>query len=317
MASSALPSLRQLRYLVAVSERLNFHQAAADCHVTQSTLSAGIKELESLLEVALVERGSRSVRMTPAGAQVVARARTMLAQAHDLVETARGAGQPLAGPLRLGVIPTIAPFLLPLVLPHLRLEYPQLQLYLREDLTERLLERLRAAELDLALIALPYDTGELTVRRLLKDEFWFVARADDPLASAKEVAVRDLRAGHLVLLEEGHCLREHAIAACGARSANPESTVEATSLHTLLQMVEGGMGATLLPEMTLKAGILNRTDLVARPFSTQVPARTIALVARPTTAHRRDFDLFADLIVELSRRVTRTASRRPRAARPR
>ena len=215
------------------------------------------------------------------------------------------------------MIPTIAPFLLPVILPPLRAQYPQLQLYLREDLTERLLERLRAADLDLALIALPYDTGELTVRRLFKDEFWFVARADDPLARAKEVAVRDLRAGHIVLLEEGHCLRDHAIAACGARTANPESMVEATSLHTLLQMVEGGMGATLLPEMTLKAGILNGTDLVARPFSTQVPARTIALVARPTSAHRRDFDLLADLVIEQSRRVTRTASRRPPAARPR
>jgi LysR family transcriptional regulator, hydrogen peroxide-inducible genes activator len=155
MASRALPSLRQLRYLVAVSERLNFHQAAADCHVTQSTLSAGVKELESLLEVSLVERRSRSVRMTAAGEQVVTRARALLAQAHDLVETARGAGQPLSGPLRLGVIPTIAPFLLPVVLPQLRVEYPQLQLYLREDLTERLLERLRAADLDFVLASSP------------------------------------------------------------------------------------------------------------------------------------------------------------------
>ncbi len=310
MAISVLPSLRQLRYLVAVSERLNFHHAAADCHVTQSTLSAGIKELERLLEVELVERDTRTVRMTAAGAQVVARARALLAQAQDLVEVARGAGQPLAGALRLGVIPTIAPFLLPVILPPLRAQYPRLQLYLREDLTERLLERLRAGDLDLALFALPYDTGELTVRRLFKDEFWFVARADDPLASAKEVAVRDLRAGQVVLLEEGHCLRDHAIAACGARAANAESLVEATSLHTLLQMVEGGMGVTLLPEMTLKAGILNGTGLVARPFSTQVPARTIALAARPTSARRRDFDLFADLVVDLSRRATRVASRR-------
>jgi LysR family hydrogen peroxide-inducible transcriptional activator len=317
MATSALPSLRQLRYLVAVSARLNFRQAAEDCHVTQSTLSAGIKELESLLDVELVERDTRTVRMTGAGAEVVDRARALLAQAQDLMEVAKGAGQPLAGPLHLGVIPTIAPFLLPTVLPTLRGQYPRLQLYLREDLTERLLERLRAADLDMALIALPYDTGELTLRKLFRDEFWFVARADDPLASAKEVAVRDLRAGHIVLLEEGHCLREHAIAACGSRTANPESMVEATSLHTLLQMVEGGLGATLLPEMTLKAGILNGTTLVARPFSTHVPARTIALVARATSAHRRDFDLLAELITELARRATRTASRRPRPARPR
>jgi LysR family hydrogen peroxide-inducible transcriptional activator len=317
MVTSALPSLRQLRYLVAVSERLNFRQAAEDCYVTQSTLSAGIKELESLLEVELVERDTRTVRMTAAGSEVVTRARALLAQAQDLMEVARGAGQPLSGPLHLGVIPTIAPFLLPMVLPTLRAQYPQLQLYLREDLTERLLERLRAAELDMALIALPYDTGDLTVRKLFRDEFWFVARADDPLASAKEVAVRDLRAGHIVLLEEGHCLRDHAIAACGSRNANPASMVEATSLHTLLQMVEGGLGATLLPEMTLKAGILNGTQLVARPFSTQVPARTIALVARPTSAHRRDFDLLAEAVVELGRRATRTASRLPQPARKR
>jgi LysR family hydrogen peroxide-inducible transcriptional activator len=313
MPGSALPSLRQLRYLVALSERLNFRQAADDCHVTQSTLSAGIKELESLLEAELVERDTRNVRMTAAGSEVVARARGLLAQAHDLVEMARAAGQPLSGSLRLGVIPTIAPFLLPAALPPLRARYPRLRLYLREDQTERLLERLRAAELDMALIALPYDTGELAVRRLFKDEFWFVARTDDPLTSGKEVAVRGLRAAHIVLLEEGHCLRDHAIAACGARAANPEAMVEATSLHTLLQMVEGGLGATLLPEMTLKAGILDGTGLVARPFSTQVPARTIALVARPTSAHRRDFDLLADFIAEHAQPRTRTASRRPHA----
>jgi LysR family hydrogen peroxide-inducible transcriptional activator len=313
----ALPSLRQLRYLVALSERLNFRQAAEDCFVTQSTLSAGIKELESLLDVELVERDTRRVRLTEVGAEVVARARGLLAQAQDLVEIAKGAAAPLSGLLRLGVIPTIAPFLLPAVLPPLRARYPKLKLYLREDLTERLLERVRSAELDLALIALPYETGELAVRKLFKDEFWFVSREDDPLAAAKQVGVRDLRTEQIVLLEEGHCLRDHAIAACGARAANPQALVEATSLHTLLQMVEGGLGVTLLPEMTLKAGILKGTELVARPFSTQAPARTIALATRASSAHRRDFDLLAEFIAERVRQdhATRTASRRPRAER--
>jgi len=313
MATTALPSLRQLRYLVAVAERLNFRQAAEACFVTQSTLSAGIKELENLLGVELVERDSRNVRLTPVGEAVVDRARDLLAQARDLVEAAQGAAQPLSGPVRLGVIPTIAPFLLPAVLPPLRAAYPKLVLYLREDQTERVLEQLRGGELDLALIALPYDTGELAVRKLFRDEFWFVARADDPLAQSKEVAVRALRSSEIVLLEEGHCLRDHAIAACGTRRANPESTVEATSLPTLIQMVEGGLGVTLLPEMTLKAGILKGTGLVARPFSTEVPARTIALVARPTSAQRGDFDLLADFIVEQVRKAsaTRALSRRP------
>jgi LysR family hydrogen peroxide-inducible transcriptional activator len=297
----ALPSLRQLRYLVALSERLNFRAAAQDCFVTQSTLSAGIKELESLLGVELVERDTRSVRLTDIGAEVVARARGLLAQVADLVEVAKGAHEPLSGTLRLGVIPTIAPFMLPGLLAGLRAEYPRLKLYLREDQTARVLERLRSGELDVGLIALPYDTGELLARELFRDEFWFVSRADDPLSRSAEVAVRSLRGSQILLLEEGHCLREHAIAACGPRVANPESMVEATSLHTLIQMVEGGLGVTLLPEMTLKAGILNGTSLVARPFSTDVPARTIALVARPTSAHRRDFDLLAEFIVARAR----------------
>jgi LysR family hydrogen peroxide-inducible transcriptional activator len=311
---SALPSLRQLRYLVALSERLNFRLAAEDCFVTQSTLSSGLKELESLLGVELVERDTRHVRLTAVGAQVVARARTLLAQAQDLVEVAKVAREPLSGPLRMGVIPTIAPFMLPGLLPPLRAAHPALQLYLREDLTERLLERLRAGQLDVALMALPFDTGELLTRKLFKDEFWFVARADDPLAREKEVSVRALRAGQILLLEEGHCLREHAIAACGTRGANPESAVEATSLHTLIQMVEGGLGVTLLPEMTLKAGILNGTSLVARPFAVDVPARTIALAARPTSAHRRDFELLAEFIVARARQAAsvRLPSRRPR-----
>jgi len=306
---AALPSLRQLRYLIALSEHLNFRVAAEACFVTQSTLSAGLKELESLLDVALVERDTRSVRLTDIGSEVVARARTLLAQAQDLVEVARLAQQPLSGSLRLGVIPTIAPFMLPGLLPPLRAAHPQLKLYLREDQTERLLERLRSGDLDVVLIALPYDTGELLTRKLFKDEFWFVARADDPLAQEKEVAVRSVRQGDILLLEEGHCLREHAIAACGTRKANAESMVEATSLHTLIQMVEGGLGVTLLPEMTLKAGILNGTSLVARPFSSQVPARDIALATRPTSAHRRDFDLLAEFIVARARE--KSVARKP------
>src|SRR5262252_5778631 len=236
-ALNALPSLRQLRYLVAVADRLNFRAAAESSFVTQSTLSAGIKELESLLGVELVERDKRSVRLTSAGEAVVAKAREVLAQAQDLVETARGAAEPLSGPFRLGVIPTIAPFLLPALAPKLRGSYPRLKLYLREDLTERLLERLRGAELDAALIALPYDTGELAVRELFRDEFWFVARDDDPLAREKAVAVEQLAPREIVLLEEGHCLREHAIVACGPRRRSDAAPqVEATSLATLVQM---------------------------------------------------------------------------------
>src|SRR6478672_5300355 len=275
--ASALPSLRQLRYLVELADRLNFRQAAEACFVTQSTLSAGIKELETVMGVQLVERDTRQVRLTAVGEAVVARSRQLLASAQDLMTLAKGAAEPLSGLLGLGVIPTIAPFLLPALLPQLRRQYPRLRLHLREDLTERLLERLRSGQLDMALIALPFDTGELLVRELFKDEFWFVAREDDPRAKDKAVAVKQLDPGQSLLLEEGHCLRDHAISACGTRLANPESRIEATSLNTLIQMVEGGLGVTLLPEMSIKAGILKGSKLMARPFAPHVPSRRVAL----------------------------------------
>jgi len=315
MTSNALPSLRQLRYLVELADSLNFRLAAEASFVTQSTLSAGIKELESVLGVQLVERDTRVVRITPVGEEVVARARGLLADVQDLVSTAKSAAEPLTGRVGLGAIPTVAPFLLPGLLPALRRRYPAVQLYLREDLTERLLVRLRSGQLDMALIALPYDTGELAVRELFKDEFWFVAREDDPHAQDKAVAVKQLDPGQILLLEEGHCLRDHAIAACGNRRANAESRIEATSLNTLVQMVEGGLGVTLLPELAVKAGALKGTRLVARPFAPHVPSRRIALIARPGSARRRDFELLADFIVEHERRLraARVPSRRPSA----
>ena len=309
----ALPTLRQLGYLVELSSRLNFRAAAEAQFVTQSTLSAGIKELERLLGVQLVERDKRHVRLTAAGEDVVARGRELLAAATDLAEAARSATRPLSGPLRLGAIPTIAPFLLPRVLPALRRAHGGLKLYLREDLTNRLLERLREGALDVALIALPFDTGDLYVRELFKDEFSFVAREADPAVREKDVALRKIDSGDMLLLEEGHCLRDHAIAACGPRRGSWESRVEATSLATLIQMVEGGLGVTLLPGITLEAGILKGTRLVARPLSPPAPARTLALVARRTSPRRRDADLLAEFLFEQhgrSRRIGVPALRR-------
>jgi LysR family hydrogen peroxide-inducible transcriptional activator len=295
-----------------LAERLNFRAAAEDCFVTQSTLSAGIKELETQLGGQLLERDKRSVRLTQLGREVVERARALVAEAGDLVATTRAAREPFSGPLRLGVIPTIAPFLLPSALPALRERFPHLKLYLREDLTVRLLERLRSGDLDAALIALPYDTGDLELRQLFRDEFWYVARADDPLAKLKAVAVERLDSGGVILLEEGHCLREHAIAACGSKREAVTQGIEATSLPTLLQMVDGGLGVTLLPEIALKAGILNGTSLIARPFSTRVPARTLALAARPSSARKQDLDLLADFLSRQRHKAGIPALRRGR-----
>lgn len=302
MERPALPTLRQLAYLVELSGRLNFRVAAEGQFVTQSTLSAGIKELESVLGVQLVERDNRNVRLTAIGEDVVARAKELLAAATDLAEAARAATRPLSGPLRLGAIPTIAPYLLPRVLPALRRAHGDLKLYLREDVTKVLLERLRAGGLDVALIALPFDTGDLYVRELFRDEFALVTRGADRAVGHKGVALRKIDTDDMLLLEEGHCLRDHAIAACGPRRGTWEPRVEATSLTTLIQMVEGGLGMTLLPGITLEAGILKGTRLVAHRFSPPVPSRTLALVARRTSPRRRDADLLADFLIDERRR---------------
>ena len=301
MERPALPTLRQLAYLVELSKRLNFRVAAEAQFVTQSTLSAGIKELETLLGVQLVERDNRNVRLTAIGEDAVARAKEMLAAATDLAEAARSATRPLSGPLRLGAIPTIAPYLLPRVLPALRRAHGDLKLYLREDVTKVLLERLRAGGLDVSLIALPFDTGDLYVRELFRDDFSLVTREADRAVGDKAVALRKIDTGDMLLLEEGHCLRDHAIAACGPRRGTWESRVEATSLTTLSQMIEGGLGVTLLPGITLEAGILKGTRLVARRFAPPVPSRTLALVARRTSPRRRDADLLADFLIDQRR----------------
>jgi LysR family hydrogen peroxide-inducible transcriptional activator len=306
----ALPSLRQLRYLVTIAERLSFTRAAADCFVTQSTLSAGIKELEETLGARLVERDRRSVLLTPLGQEVVLRARALLAQAGDLAALAARRGAPMTGMVRLGAIPTIAPFLLPAMLPVLREQFPSLRFALREDLTAHLVERLESGSLDIILVALPYETGSLLVRPLFDDEFWLVGPHGDPALRDPAIRIAPAVSGRLLLLEDGHCLRDHAIAAC-RRSPVPREGLEATSLLTLLQMVEAGMGLALIPELAIRAGLLQGTHLVARPLAGAAPKRVVALAARPTTIHRAEIDAVAAVLTGLrdARRSAVTTSR--------
>ncbi len=301
----ALPTLRQLQYFVAIAEHLNFTRAAEACFVTQSTLSAGLKELETILGAQVVERDRRSVVLTPVGRQIADRARTLLAEAEDLVELAASGAEPMRGTLRLGVIPTIAPFLLPRALPGLRERYPDLKLALREDLTGNLLARLRDGELDLALVALPYDTDELLVRPLFDDEFWLAGPEGDPALKARRPPVTGPIAERLLLLEEGHCLRDHTLAACDLGKKPNASGLEATSLLTLMQMVESGLGLALVPELALRSGVLTSTGLVARPLAPPAPRRTIALVARHTTARGVELDALAEFLIDLRKREGR------------
>lgn len=292
----ALPSLRQLRYLIALAEHLNFTRAAQASFVSQSTLSTGLKELESTLGVQLVERDKQNVALTTVGKEVVARARQVLAAAEDLSDFASDASRPMQGQLRLGVIPTIAPFLLPSVMPALREKFPALQLALREDLTAHLLERLRNRQLDFALIALPYDTGDLRVLPLYKDKFWLVGREKDPAITGKAIQLSSDWTERLLLLEEGHCLRDHALQACSATEVANVDGMEATSLLTLVQMVASGMGVALLPEMAIHSGLLNNLALKSRPLAPPAPERVIALVTRSTSAHMAEFEAIGRVI---------------------
>lgn len=293
---SALPTLRQLGYLLALAQHLNFTRAAAACHVTQSTLSAGLKELETALGATLVERNRQSVLLTPLGTEVAARARGILAAASDLAALAADAAEPMTGTLRLGVIPTIAPFLLPRFLPVLRARYPRLKLLLREDMSANLIQRMQDGQLDFALLALPFEIGELQVRQLFDDEFWLVGREDDPALRARHATMSAPIAEKLVLLEEGHCLREHTLAACARSEAANPSGVEATSLLTLVQMVESGLGLALIPEIALNAGLLKGTRLVARPLTPPAPKRGIVLLARTSSAKQAELTVLSDLI---------------------
>mgnify|MGYP000376114175 FL=1 len=293
---AALPSLRQLRYLIALAEHLNFTRAAQASFVSQSTLSTGLKELESTLGVQLVERDKQNVALTTVGEEVVARARQVLAAAEDLSDFASDASRPMQGQLRLGVIPTIAPFLLPSVMPALREKFPALQLALREDLTAHLLERLRNRQLDFALIALPYDTGDLRVLPLYKDKFWLVGREKDPAITGKAIQLSSDWTERLLLLEEGHCLRDHALQACSATEVANVDGMEATSLLTLVQMVASGMGVALLPEMAIHSGLLNNLALKSRPLAPPAPERVIALVTRSTSAHMAEFEAIGRVI---------------------
>ena len=294
-----LPSLKQLRYLVTLEEHRHFGHAAAACFVSQSTLSAGLKELEMVLGSELVERNNRTVVFTALGLEVVQRARRVLREAEELAELAAKGREPLTGRLRLGVIPTIAPYLLPRTLPYLRKTYPKLQLYLTEDQTARLLALLEDGTIDLVLMALPYHAGEVETLPLFKDGFHLIVRKDNPLAQKKAPTTADLKDANLLLLAEGHCLRDHALAAC--RLPHADSGFAGASLNTLVEMVAGGLGVTLLPDMAVAAHVPKSGELVARPFDRGGAGRQIGLVWRTTSGRAEEFREFGAALTKAAR----------------
>ena len=297
------PSIRQLECAVAVADALHFGRAARACSITQPALSAQIQALEELLGVRLFERGRRGVIVTAAGARVIEQARAMLAQLDGLVEGAASEAEPLSGVLRLGVIPTVAPYLLPALLPGVRRAWPMLQLVLREDQTAALVEQLDAGRLDLLLLALPVEGASLEELPLLREPFHFVAPTRHPLAkSERSISEQALRGEEVLLLEDGHCLRAQALDVCRRAGALAPGRIQATSLSTLVQMVANGLGVTLLPERALAIELRRGAGLVARPFKHPAPFRTLGLAWRPGAARAADHRLLGQtLAAELAR----------------
>ena len=289
-----LPSIRQLQYLVAVVELRHFGNAARQCHVSQSTLSAGIYELESILGITLIERTKRKVLPTELGLQLADKARQVLSLTAEIVDQAQAEKMPLSGPLRLGVIPTIGPFLLPKVLPGIRDKYPLLELYLLEDQTANLLERLHRGDLDCAIIALPYDIGTLQSREFWHEDFLVAFPSGHTLCSTKPVRSTELPGKELLLLEEGHCLRDHALAACHLSGLQNKVGFKGTSLYTLVQMVAGGQGITFLPEMARGTELIQQSDICFRSLAERGPHRRICLVWRQSWHRKQDLIMLGD-----------------------
>ena len=291
-----LPTLKQLQYLVALKDHGHFGRAAEACFVTQSTMSAGIRELETLIGVTLVERTRRVVRFTPLGDRIADKARRVIRESEELADIARAAGRPLSGDMRMSVIPTIAPFMLPRMLPALRRDYPDLKLFLREETTGPACEGLHNGRTDCVLLALPYACGEVTAQPLFEDRLLVAFPNSDFPDPPATIAARDIDETRLLLLEDGHCLKDHALAACNRPELGARAMMLGTSLHTIVQMVDNGLGVTMLPQMAIDAGILKNTSTSARPLASDHAIRTIALVWRRASPRERDFRLLAEVL---------------------
>lgn len=296
MAATYLPTLKQLQYLIALKDQGHFGRAADSVFVTQSTLSAGIRELETLIGVTLVERTRRVVRFTPLGDGIVAKARRVVREAEELGDMARAAGRPLSGEMRMSVIPTIAPFLLPRVLPRLRADYPDLKLFLREEPSPAACDSLHSGRADCVLLALPYACGEITAEPLFDDRLFLAYPKGELPGAGTPLPPSEIDETRLLLLEDGHCLKDHALAACNRPELRAEATMLGTSLHTIVQMVDNKLGVTMLPELALKAGILDHTQISARPLAGDNPTRTVALAWRRASPRERDFRLLAQVL---------------------
>jgi LysR family hydrogen peroxide-inducible transcriptional activator len=290
-----LPTVKQLRYFAALVETRHFGRAAEACFVSQSAFSNAIRELESILEVQLVDRTNRTVTITAIGQEIGVQARLCLRDVESLVELAQGQRQPLSGELRLGVIPTIAPFLLPKVLPRLRREFPNLQLYLHEEQTQRIYERLMDGDLDAILLALPWEMRSVETASLFRDRFCLAYRDGTDRVDPENYRFNRLDADSILLLEDGHCLRDHALAACKIRNTQKVQLFAASSVLTLIEMIDADLGITFLPQMASGSSLLRNTHVKLQPLS-ESSYRTIGLAWRKGRGRTEEFGMLGEFL---------------------
>jgi len=288
-------SLKQLNYAVAVDKERHFKRAAEMCSVSQSALSSAIAEMEHQLGVQLFERDNKRVLVTAIGEQILDKSREILAQVEELLQLPQQDQKPLSYPMTLGVIPTIGPYLLPQVLPEVRESYPDFQLSIVEEQSHRLVELVRKGELDAAIIALPYPVEGLEVREFWQEDFFLVSHQSEKIAEQSEINAEELQSLNLLLLKDGHCLKDHAMAACRLNIQPVNETLGHTSLYTLIQMVAGRMGTTLVPEMALSQLLSGSSELVAIHLNEPGPHRSVAMISRPNYAGRSNIEALSSL----------------------
>ncbi len=290
-----LPTIKQLRYFIALQKYTHFGKAAEACFVSQSAFSVAIRELESTLGVQIVDRTNKRVTITAMGQEIVVQARLVLRDVEALMELAQVNNEPLCGKLKLGVIPTISPFLLPKILPQLRSHFPYLQLFLQEDTTLRVYEKLMSGELDLILIALPYELRHVEKMTLFKDPFLLAYKKGSQFIESQKVTADHLQSESILLLEDGHCLRDHALSACKIRNLNKVSQFSASSLLTLIEMVEADLGVTYLPEMAKNSPMLKNTNIRTQTMPKN-SHREIGLIWRKGSARKDEFKMLGEFI---------------------
>jgi LysR family hydrogen peroxide-inducible transcriptional activator len=290
-----LPTVKQLRYLVELEKHAHFGKAAEACFVSQSAFSVAIRELESTLGTQLFDRTNKRVTITALGQEIVVQARLVIRDLEALMDMAWVSSEPLSGKLRLGVIPTISPFLLPKLLPQLRSHFHQLQLYLQEDTTQRVYERLMSGELDLILIAFPYELRNVEKMKLFNDQFLLAYKTGSQFIDKQKVTVDHLQSESILLLEDGHCLRDHALSVCKIRNLNKVSHFAASSLLTLIEMVEADLGVTYLPEMAKDSPMLKNTNIKTQAMPKN-SHREIGLVWRKGSARGKEFKMLGEFI---------------------